>query len=616
MDIKKKLTIFFIASVLILGIFVSARSSFVEKTNGVKDFLTQIENKTFDIRQKTLSENRIPPKDIVIVGIDNISHEYLTSYFGSWPLPRYVYADFLNYVETQNPATVGLDVLFVGSWNKDKKSDVLLAKTIKKYDNAVGAIYFDEYSLKDRYPLELSADLSLSSLADKYVEPFTYPNIRELYPEFLYQNNNLGHLNLERSKDGVIRTLPLIVDYKNSLTQNRPRSYANFAVKLLQNYYLQEKKGKDIYVKNSKTLVVQNRELPILKSGESILNWYKYDILHNKSSFEYLSFKDVFVDMQAQKSHRHSALKRDIFKDKIVLLGFTADSLSDLKTVPTTKLLPGVEIYATFLANSIDHSTIIKTSKLTDLFICLLLFLFTSFGFYKIKAEAIDICIAFFSAVLYVWLSFAIMRYFYLWIPVVIPVLIIFLSYVLALATKYIIKTMGYNQVYALATTDALTGLYNHRFFQNQLKINLEYCKRYNDYFSLIMIDIDKFKNFNDTYGHLTGDEVLRQVASLLKVSLRKADILCRYGGEEIAIILPHTKNQDAVILANKLCKTVAQKDYLVAKDLTVKVTISLGVSTYPENGLYAKEIIDAADKMLYSAKESGRNKVGNISTL
>ena len=188
----------------------------------------------------------------------------------------------------------------------------------------------------------------------------------------------------------------------------------------------------------------------------------------------------------------------------------------------------------------------------------------------------------------------------------------IILSYIATLAIKYFFKSKDYNHIYKLATNDSLTGLYNHRFFQDQMKINLEYCKRYNSTFSLILIDIDKFKLFNDKYGHLIGDEVLRQVSQLLKSSIRKADIICRYGGEEITIILPHTSNENAYILANKLCKIIGEHKFVVSKNLTVNVTISLGVSSYPDSATDVAKLIETADKIMYNAKETGRNKVGN----
>ena len=595
-----------IAIILSILLLIAVFAFFVKKTNFLSSqitafskFVAETEAKTFDIRQNTLSKNRHPVKDIVIVGIDNVSHEYLTSYFGSWPLPRKVYADFIKYIETQNPAAIGIDVLFVGSWHKNKENDLLLAETFKKYDNVFGAIYFDDYSLADRTPLKLpnSAEIKINSKSK--IHPYNYKNLRELYPEFLESAQNLGHLNLERSKDGVIRTLPLFIEHQS-------KYYPNFALKILDKY--NKNNSKTFEIDKNYNLIIANKKIPILNTTEAVLNWYEINPLVRDSSFEFVSFKDVFEKMNSKQKNPD----KNPFKDKIVLLGFTADSLSDLKTIPTTKLIPGVEIYATFISNAIDNSIIKKTTKPTDYTITILLVTLTLVLLFKIKNSWVNLFTTLAVSTIYIWLAFFVMKYFNLWIPIAVPVIAIVLSYIATLAIKYFFKSEDYDYIYKLATNDSLTGLYNHRFFQDQMKINLEYCKRYNSTFSLILIDIDKFKLFNDKYGHLIGDEVLRQVSQLLKSSIRKADIICRYGGEEITIILPHTSNENAYILANKLCKIIGEHKFVVSKNLTVNVTISLGVSSYPDSGADVPKLIEIADKIMYNAKETGRNKVGN----
>ena len=127
---------------------------------------------------------------------------------------------------------------------------------------------------------------------------------------------------------------------------------------------------------------------------------------------------------------------------------------------------------------------------------------------------------------------------------------------------------------------------------------------------SLIIVDIDYFKKFNDTYGHQSGDAVLRQVAFILKKNVRSTDIVCRYGGEEMSIILPNTKYEEAVSIANKLCSLVAEKKCKLSNGRESNVTISLGVSTFGADGETPATIIESADKRLYNAKENGRNRV------
>ena len=172
------------------------------------------------------------------------------------------------------------------------------------------------------------------------------------------------------------------------------------------------------------------------------------------------------------------------------------------------------------------------------------------------------------------------------------------------------LKSRDFEYTYKLATTDGLTELFNHRFFQEQMKLCIDDCRRYNRNFSLIMIDIDFFKKFNDTYGHQSGDAVLKQVANILKRNSRTSDIVCRYGGEEMAIILTNTNKEEAIITANKVCLAVRNNKFTLANNEKVNVTISVGVATVGDNGEKPQEIIEYSDKCLYIAKENGRNQV------
>ena len=213
-------------------------------------------------------------------------------------------------------------------------------------------------------------------------------------------------------------------------------------------------------------------------------------------------------------------------------------------------------------------------------------------------------------AVLYSLLTVLLMHSFNLWIALIMPVVSIVASITISYAIKYIVTSRDYEHTYKLAVTDGLTDMYNHRYFQEQMKQNIENSKRYNTPFSLIMVDIDFFKKFNDTYGHQSGDAVLRQVATTIKKNIRSTDIPCRYGGEEMSVILTNTKKEEAAIVAQKICEAVREREFELATGDWTHVTISLGVATMPENGSDAQELIEYADKCLYVAKENGRNQV------
>lgn len=165
-----------------------------------------------------------------------------------------------------------------------------------------------------------------------------------------------------------------------------------------------------------------------------------------------------------------------------------------------------------------------------------------------------------------------------------------------------------YSKVLQYATLDALTNLNNRRQFEARLKQEIASTKRQKNPLCAMMIDIDFFKKVNDTYGHASGDEVLRTVASVIKAHLRESDIPARYGGEEFAVLLPYTKIEEAQIVGERLRKAVEATAVSIDK-LTINVTISMGLAEFmPEQT--GEELFKCADKALYEAKESGRNRV------
>ncbi|EQB34831.1 hypothetical protein M947_10190 [Sulfurimonas hongkongensis] len=162
-----------------------------------------------------------------------------------------------------------------------------------------------------------------------------------------------------------------------------------------------------------------------------------------------------------------------------------------------------------------------------------------------------------------------------------------------------------------LASTDPMTKLYNRRYFTEISQEVLYISKREKKNLSILMIDIDRFKRVNDTFGHQFGDEVLINLSRLLLDSQRKSDIVCRYGGEEFVILLPNTALQDATLLAEKLRKQVESFTLISPKDEDFNFTVSIGVAQIDvENEPDIEKALKRADDALYIAKNSGRNRV------
>jgi len=166
-------------------------------------------------------------------------------------------------------------------------------------------------------------------------------------------------------------------------------------------------------------------------------------------------------------------------------------------------------------------------------------------------------------------------------------------------------------QLTDMANRDALTGLHNHRFFREALAKELARAERYGRVFSLVFTDIDHFKSYNDTHGHLAGDEVLKQLAHLLDQRSRASTIAARYGGEEFVLLVPEADAESARQLAESLRQLIESHPFPGRESQPLgRITLSMGIATYPEMGRDATSLIDHADKALYESKDKGRNVV------
>jgi diguanylate cyclase (GGDEF)-like protein len=161
-----------------------------------------------------------------------------------------------------------------------------------------------------------------------------------------------------------------------------------------------------------------------------------------------------------------------------------------------------------------------------------------------------------------------------------------------------------------LSIRDGLTGLYNHRYFQEVLTMELVRSRRYNKSVALVFIDVDHFKKYNDTHGHPDGDGLLVTLARILLDSLRASDTVARYGGEEFVLILPETTKDGALHVAESIRKKVYDHPFPGRETQPLgRITISLGVAAFPHDGADGSSLIERADKALYEAKKAGRNR-------
>lgn len=568
--------------------------------NVIVSFFEVAENRTFDYRQslQVIHKRPLPNKDIVVLAVDDASLESLWEKYGEWPIPRNVYADLINYLELQKPQSIIFDLMFIKSIRATADADKYLAETMNKYNNIYTAMNLDDHPSSLRIPIDLPDRLALNIENDSNIDfsQKSYKNCRPIMSSLIDGKVNIGMTNVQRASDGILREITPIMMYKD-------KYYPYLSFKAGADY-IEQKNAKDFVIDANSNLKVFDTKIPLTKDGNAILNWYGPSGTH--------TIIPMYEVINAMTGTNKSLNTKFDFKDKVIIIGTTATALQDNKSVPIQNIIyPGVEVHATFFNNMLDNNFIRKTDAFTDIIIITsviaivgaIVMLSTSTLFASLSTILFGIA--------YLFISYYLMELYNLWIPVVMPVISIMAAFAVSFLAKYLLKARDFEYQYKLATIDGLTELYNHRYFQDTLRKQIDIARRYNQAFSLIIIDIDFFKKFNDTYGHQAGDAVLRQVAKILKNNSRATDYVCRYGGEEMTIILPNTSAEDALFNANRICKAVAETPFHLTPVDKVNVTISLGVSTFPDNAQTPQDLIEWADKGLYYAKEHGRNQVG-----
>ena len=165
-------------------------------------------------------------------------------------------------------------------------------------------------------------------------------------------------------------------------------------------------------------------------------------------------------------------------------------------------------------------------------------------------------------------------------------------------------------EIRRLSVTDELTGAYNVRHVMQRLREEMEFARRHDDNVSLLVIDGDAMKAVNDQYGHAEGNRVLVEITRAMRDSLRVSDVLGRFGGDEFIVVLPRTSARDALITAERMRLAVAGRDFRNSWGEPIHATVSIGIATYPQNGMTGDDLFRAADRALYAAKQDGRNRV------
>ncbi|MFH0703116.1 MAG: diguanylate cyclase [bacterium] len=567
-------------------------------------FFEMIELRTLDLRfgmsSKTIKNN----PNIMILSIDDSSLEKLEDKFGRWPWNRNIYTETINYLELEGVDSIIFDLMFIGHQKGFENIDTELAKTIGKYENVYASMNFD-YS-ESKTPPDLPDKLKIKVKNQSKTINFSnieFLNCRLILDEIIDATPNIAFINFIRDTDGISRRSPSFIKYKNDL-------YPYLAFKAAIDYIKRHEhlKTAEFVINKDNQLLFGSKKIQLNNDSSMLINWYG-----PQKTFEHVPFWKVINSINSIKEDKNPILPPGYFKNKVVFIGVTATSLYDIKSVPLSSVFPGVEIEATVFNNIIDDNFIKKSSDKINLIICILLSIFVGILIIRLQSPLISSFITILTIILYIGLSLFLFNNYFIWIGIIDQIIVISITFTIMYVIKYLIKSKDFEYTYKLSTTDGLTNLYNHRYFEENLISLIEKTSKNKNHFSLLFVDIDFFKKFNDTYGHQAGDAVLRQVAETLKKSVKSSDFVARYGGEEMVIIIKNTDINKAISTADRICKTIANKAFKLPEGIEVNVTVSLGVATYPEHGKTYTELVEFADQGLYRAKRDGRNQVGKI---
>jgi len=493
------------------------------------------------------------------------------------------------------------DILKIGRWPWERVWHAAIIRALS--DLGAKHIYFDIMFSESSSEEDDQILQEAISLSKKVYLPFVFQNHsldikNALLPieRFSSSLKGTGAINIYPDIDGTIRRIPLIFLGEENL------HHPHAALKIAMDYKalaIKEINPRYLLLSNSKEEV----KIPLLKKNEMLINWTgKW-----QDTFKHYRFLDVLAGYKDLLENREPKINLDDFKDSICLIGITAIGLYDIKPVPLQPEYPAIGIVANAISNILNKNFLYSPPAWINILILYLLTLMPAFLIFGERPLRETIFV--FSAAAFYFLMNLLLFRKGIVIGFTYPLLGLFTSYLVVETYNFVRIAVERQSFFKMSIIDGLTGLYNVRYFKMLTETEIMLAKTDPDMrFSIIMSDIDHFKHLNDTYGHQIGDLVLKEVAMVLKNSVRSSDIVARYGGEEMIVLLRGSSLKDALEIAEKIRKNT--ENHLIKDQYnTYKATISLGVSDFrPQDNV--ETIIKRADKALYKAKSLGRNRV------
>ncbi len=522
------------------------------------DFLKRLELASCDLLFH-LRGNAPSNPSIIIVEItdDDISK------VGRWPWKRTWHAAITQALNNLGAKSIYFDIIF--SEPASEEEDAVLSEAIKLSKNAYLPFVFQNntYDIKTSlYPIEKFSSVMKAT----------------------------GSINILPDSDGTFRRIPLVFTAENKI-------YPHIALKIASDYTgfnIKEIKSNRIVLSNEK----EQFEIPFVKKNTALINW----VGKWKTTFKHYDFLDVLAAYILQK--KKTALDIAPLKNAICLVAVTAVGVYDIRSVPLQPEYPGIGIIATAIDNILSKNFLAPLPYWVNFLALCLLSLLPAVLIFGEKPLRETVFI-FLSGGAYFMINFFLFKNGVV-LNLFTPLLGLLTSFLMVGTYNFVHVSIERQKFLDMSITDGLTGLYNIRFFKQLVETDIKLAKvELNKSFCILMTDVDHFKSFNDTYGHQVGDLVLRGISDILKNSVRSSDIVARYGGEEMIILLRGTSLKDGLIVAEKIRKNV--ESHLI-KD-KYKVTISVGVSVFRQKD-DVETTIKRADEGLYKAKQSGRNRV------
>lgn len=519
------------------------------------------------------------PSDIVFIDMAEDS----VNAIGRWPWQRKWHAALIKILSEYKPKAIAFDVVF--SEPQDDVDDLALEEALK----ISGVVY-----------MPVLYDLTPGRLKYYYrgegVTAFHGP-----IPRFKDNLKGSGHINAIPDIDGILRRVPPLISYDSRVT-------GHFGIRIGADI-LGAKESDIVFNPDERSVVIslpegRSRTIPLDRDNQMIVNW----IAPWGKEFKHYSYIDVIKSYARIREGKRPLIDLNEFRNKICIIGLTATGLIDIKPIPISSAYPAVGTNAMVANAVLTGEFIYPASEWVNI---LLIILVTSvFTFYQFRLRFLGgMVLAITGMIAYALLSMAIFILFKSVIVTFYPIFGIFISYVGTASFTHIIQSVERARLFSQATRDGLTHLYNIRHFTLLLEAEFRNTATYKIRpLSVIMCDIDNFKHINDTYGHQSGDVILKEVALAVQSKCRQIDVVARYGGEEFIVMLSGAKGKDAADVGEKIRAAVEAKRFKF-QETNVSATISIGVAEYT-NEKTKDELVGKADKALYHAKHTGKNRV------